>query len=86
MRSAPGEPIALEFLSTERSSSAGEQKSRPAWGKLALFVAVVALLHDFDYERYPTLGDHPYYAHLLVYIAEIDAHGSAWSDEAPPLS
>jgi putative nucleotidyltransferase with HDIG domain len=21
--------------------------------------AVVALLHDFDYERYPTLGDHP---------------------------
>ena len=20
---------------------------------------VVALLHDFDYERYPTLGDHP---------------------------
>lgn len=32
-----------------------------------------------------TLGDHPYYAHFLVYIAEIDAHGSAWSDEAPPL-
>ena len=21
--------------------------------------AVVALLHDFDYERYPTLGEHP---------------------------
>ena len=21
--------------------------------------AVVALLHDFDYERWPTLGDHP---------------------------
>ncbi len=21
--------------------------------------AVIALLHDFDYERYPTLGDHP---------------------------
>ena len=33
-----------------------------------------------------TLGDHPYYAHFLVYISEIDAHGSAWSDEAPPLS
>ena len=33
-----------------------------------------------------TLGDHPYYAHFLVYLAEIDAHGSAWSDEAPPLA
>lgn len=33
-----------------------------------------------------TLGDHPYYAHFLVYLAEIDAHGSAWSDDAPPLA
>lgn len=33
-----------------------------------------------------TLGDHPYYAHFLVYLAEIDGHGSAWSDDAPPLA
>jgi ATP-dependent RNA/DNA helicase IGHMBP2 len=32
-----------------------------------------------------TLGDHPYYAQFLQYIDEIDAHGSAWSDEAEPL-
>lgn len=32
-----------------------------------------------------TLGDHPYYADLLRYLDEIDAHGSAWSDEAAPL-
>lgn len=33
-----------------------------------------------------TLGDHPYYATFLQYVDEIDAHGSAWSDDAPPLS
>jgi len=32
-----------------------------------------------------TLGNHPYYAQFLAYIDEIDAHGSAWSDEAEPL-
>ena len=32
-----------------------------------------------------TLGEHPYYASFLKYVDEIDAHGSAWSDEAPPL-
>jgi superfamily I DNA and/or RNA helicase len=32
-----------------------------------------------------TLGDHPYYAAFLSYVGEIDAHGSAWSDDAPPL-
>ncbi len=33
-----------------------------------------------------TLGDHPYYAAFLHYVDEIDAHGSAWSDEAEPLA
>ncbi len=33
-----------------------------------------------------TLGEHPYYAAFLTYIDEIDAHGSAWSDDAPPLA
>ena len=33
-----------------------------------------------------TLGAHPYYAELLEYVDEIDAHGSAWSDDAAPFS
>jgi ATP-dependent RNA/DNA helicase IGHMBP2 len=32
-----------------------------------------------------TLGEHPYYVQLLQFIDEIDAHGSAWSDDAEPL-
>ena len=32
-----------------------------------------------------TLGEHPYYKRFLQYVDEIDAHGSAWSDDAPPL-
>ena len=32
-----------------------------------------------------TLGDHPYYAAFISYVDEIDAHGSAWSDDAAPL-
>jgi ATP-dependent RNA/DNA helicase IGHMBP2 len=32
-----------------------------------------------------TLGQHPYYAAFLSYVDELDAHGSAWSDDAPPL-
>ena len=32
-----------------------------------------------------TLGEHPYYAAFLEYVDEIDAHGSAWSDDAEPL-
>ena len=32
-----------------------------------------------------TLGDHDYYAAFISHIDEIDAHGSAWSDDAPPL-
>jgi ATP-dependent RNA/DNA helicase IGHMBP2 len=32
-----------------------------------------------------TLGNHPYYAQFLSYVDELDAHGSAWSDEAEPL-
>jgi len=32
-----------------------------------------------------TLGSHPYYAQFLSWVDELDAHGSAWSDEAEPL-
>jgi len=33
-----------------------------------------------------TLGAHAYYAAFLSYVDEIDGHGSAWSDDAEPLS
>lgn len=32
-----------------------------------------------------TLGDRLYCAAFLSYVGEIDAHGSAWNDEAEPL-
>ena len=32
-----------------------------------------------------TLGNHPYYAQFVQYVDSIDAHGSAWSDDAEPL-
>ena len=32
-----------------------------------------------------TLGDHPFYAQFFQYVDEVDAHGSAWSDDAAPL-
>lgn len=32
-----------------------------------------------------TLGAHPCYAAVLAHVDEIDGHGSAWSDGAPPL-
>jgi len=32
-----------------------------------------------------TLGAHPFYARFVEYIDTLDAHGSAWSDDAPPL-
>ena len=32
-----------------------------------------------------TLVAYPYYAQFLEYVDEIDAHGSAWSDDADPL-
>lgn len=33
-----------------------------------------------------TLGDHPYYAQFLHHVDALDCHGSAWSDDAPPLA
>jgi predicted hydrolase (HD superfamily) len=36
-----------------RKFAAGSDKEEELWG-------VVGLLHDFDYEKYPSLDDHPY--------------------------
>lgn len=40
----PDEPIALEFLSTERVSAANQEKGRPAWGRLALIAGLIGTL------------------------------------------
>ncbi len=32
-----------------------------------------------------TLGNHPYYAEFLAFVDQLEGHGSAWSDDAPPL-
>ena len=46
----PEEPIALDFLSTDRVSAANEEKGRPAWGRLAaiaLLIGAAAALWRF---------------------------------------
>ena len=43
---------ALAVEAAVRGYARQQGASEEEWG-------VVALLHDFDYERYPTLGDHP---------------------------
>ena len=37
----PDEPIALDFLSTDRVSAANQEKGKPAWGRLALIAALI---------------------------------------------
>ena len=40
----PDEPIALDFLSTDRVSSSNREQGRPAWAKLALFALAIGAL------------------------------------------
>ncbi len=40
----PDEPIALDFLSTDRVTAANEAKGKPAWGRLLAFAAAIAAL------------------------------------------
>ena len=40
----PEEPIALDFLSSDRQSAASAEKARPAWGKLLAIAVAVGLL------------------------------------------
>jgi phospholipase D1/2 len=40
----PEEPIALDFLSTDRVSASNRERGKPAWGKLLLFAAAIVAL------------------------------------------
>jgi len=40
----PGEPIALDFLSTDRVSASNRENGHPAWGRLVLFAVAIAAL------------------------------------------
>jgi phosphatidylserine/phosphatidylglycerophosphate/cardiolipin synthase-like enzyme/uncharacterized membrane protein YdjX (TVP38/TMEM64 family) len=40
----PDEPIALDFLSTDRVSASNRDKGRPAWGRLALIAALIGAM------------------------------------------
>jgi phospholipase D1/2 len=40
----PDEPIALDFLSSDRVSTSNQEKGRPAWGKIALIALVFGAL------------------------------------------
>ena len=40
----PDEPIALDFLSTDRVSAANQDKGRPAWARLVVFALVIGAL------------------------------------------
>jgi len=40
----PDEPIALDFLSTDRVSASNREHGRPAWGRLAFYAVVIAAL------------------------------------------
>src|SRR5271167_270963 len=42
-----------------RKFAAGSTEEEELWG-------VVGLLHDFDYEKYPSLDDHPYKGHEIL--------------------
>ncbi|OGA57703.1 MAG: phospholipase [Betaproteobacteria bacterium RIFCSPLOWO2_12_FULL_65_14] len=51
----PDEPIALDFLASDRSVEPGGAPESPAWGKLALFVLLIAALTALW--RYTPLAD-----------------------------
>jgi phospholipase D1/2 len=40
----PEEPIALDFLSTDRVSASNREKGKPAWGRLAFFAVLIGAM------------------------------------------
>jgi len=69
----PGEPIALDFLSSDRASAAGEELTKPAWGKIALFTLAVLLLTAIW--RYTPLAEVVTAENTIVWAKEF---GSQW--------
>jgi hypothetical protein len=73
------------IVDTVRSNEGGEigflgdtRRMNVALSRARRFLVVVA--------DSATLGGHPYYSGLVAYTDEIGAHGSAWSDDADPLT
>jgi superfamily I DNA and/or RNA helicase len=73
------------IVDTVRSNEGGEigflsdtRRMNVALSRARRFLVVVA--------DSATLGGHPYYSALVAYTDEIGAHGSAWSDDAEPLT
>lgn len=69
----PDEPIALDFLSTDRAAAAGEEIAKPAWGKIALFALAVALLTAVW--RYTPLAEVATAENTIVWAKQF---GSQW--------
>ena len=67
-----GEALLRHCLAVEASVRAYARKwgeDEDAWGN-------VALLHDFDYERHPTLDQHPQHGYPEWFVRAIQSHGS----------
>jgi len=69
----PDEPIALDFLSTDRVSASNEAKGKPAWGRLALFAALIGAAAALW--RFTPLAE---LASAEQVIAWAKAFGSSW--------
>jgi phospholipase D1/2 len=69
----PGEPIALDFLSTDRVSASNEENGRPAWGRLAFIaLAIVALTALWRYTPLAEIAS----AERVIHWAK--AFGATW--------
>src|SRR5882724_8003267 len=51
--------LAVEACMRACAKKFGESENEELWG-------VVGLIHDFDYDRYPSLEDHPYRGNAIL--------------------